>query len=673
MKLNEKLLKTAPLFVAAISISVFSLGAKDINADDTDDVSVPEETSLEQVIESEDGNDEEQITLTSDEEVGTFVEVREDLSDKNELPNNQEGNKEENKEENKDENKNDDEENKDGEEGNITPSPSPEVSPSVTPEVQDPDDSETKPEDSDIRRFVERLYSTCLDRGSDVEGINYWSKTLEEHTNTGAAVAANFVFSEEYIGKNTSDEEFLKMLYYAFFDREPDEEGMNYWMFQMNNSGCSRKKIFENFVNSQEFYDICDNFGIVRGYYESDDPNDALPENALMTTEEFEIFNFVERLYGKCLNRGSDSEGIRFWTRLLSSKSKTGAQVSYEFVFSEEYLNLNTTDEEFLKMLYYTFFGREPDEEGFNYWLDTLQNTLRTRKYIFQCFVNSNEYEEICKKYGIDRGSYFSDDPCDQYIEIANFVTRLYKDVLNREPEKEGIDYWTLNLGTFVMTPKEVANRFFDSEEFKDKDTNNIEYVDVLYRTCMGREGEPEGKKYWLDGLEEEKFNRNFVLSYFLECPEFQEIMKTSGIVEKPIVTVARQQVGQEGGAPYLKWYGYNYRIEWCAVFVSWCANQCGYIESGIVPKYKWCMDAKEWFQERGRWVNDNTYRPKSGDIIFYDWNGNGVIDHTGIVVGTDATGRIHTIEGNTKDKVRDDRVIYVGDVDICGYGIPAY
>ncbi len=659
MKLKERMIRIAALTVAAVSVVIFTVGSKDLLADDE----TPSEGATV-VIQTDDED--------ASEDDSELVDVSNSVADKDSSDEGSDVNEQ-------DKDKTPDQPDNKETETTVTPTVDPTVTPEITQEPEkNPEETDTKdedkvPADSDIRKFVERLYSTCLDRGSDVDGIDYWSKVLYDHERTGASVAVDFVFSEEYLSKNASDEEFLKMLYYAFFDREPDKEGMDYWLFQMKNSGCTRRKIFECFVNSQEFYDICDNFGIVRGYYESDDPEDLKPENALFTKEEFDIFNFVERLYGTCLNRGSDLDGIRYWTRQLSSKARSGAQVSYEFVFSEEYLGKNTSDEEFLKMLYYAFFDREPDDDGFKYWLDTLQNTLYTRKYIFQCFVNSDENKEICDKYGIDRGAYFSDDPCDQYPEIAKFVERLYNNVLGRTSEKDGIDYWTLNLGTFEMTPKEVANRFFDSQEFKDKNTTDEEYVDVLYKTCMGRDPEADGKTFWLDGLKDKTYTRTDVLNFFISCEEFDTIMKATGIVEKPIVTVARQEVGQEGGKPYLEWYGYKYRIEWCAVFVSWCANQCGYIDSGVVPKYKWCLDAKDWFIKKGRWVSDNMYRPKSGDIIFFDWNGNGVIDHTGIVVGTDATGRIHTIEGNKKDAVRNDRVIYVGDPDICGYGIPAY
>ena len=90
-------------------------------------------------------------------------------------------------------------------------------------------------------------------------------------------------------------------------------------------------------------------------------------------------------------------------------------------------------------------------------------------------------------------------------------------------------------------------------------------------------------------------------------------------------------QLGNEGGQPYWSWYGFEGRVEWCACFVSWCADQCGYIESGIIPKFAGCVDGANWFKGNGQW-QDRNYEPQAGNIIFFDWEGDGETDHVGIV-----------------------------------------
>ena len=136
------------------------------------------------------------------------------------------------------------------------------------------------------------------------------------------------------------------------------------------------------------------------------------------------------------------------------------------------------------------------------------------------------------------------------------------------------------------------------------------------------------------------------------------------------IVTVALSQVGNVGGQPYWSWYGFDGRVEWCACFVSWCANECGYIDSGVIPKFAGCVNGSQWFKDRGQW-QDRNYEPSAGHIIFFDWEGDGETDHVGIVERCE-NGIVYTVEGNSGDACRQ-RSYPVGSSSIYGYGIPAY
>ena len=139
------------------------------------------------------------------------------------------------------------------------------------------------------------------------------------------------------------------------------------------------------------------------------------------------------------------------------------------------------------------------------------------------------------------------------------------------------------------------------------------------------------------------------------------------------IVTVALSLVGNVGGQPYWSWYGFDGRVEWCACFVSWCADQCGYLESGIVPKFSLCSDGVDWFNGNGQWQGKD-YEPKAGDIIFFDWSNDGQdgdADHVGIVEKCE-NGTVYTVEGNSGDACKQ-QSYPVGSGSIYGYGCPAY
>ena len=136
------------------------------------------------------------------------------------------------------------------------------------------------------------------------------------------------------------------------------------------------------------------------------------------------------------------------------------------------------------------------------------------------------------------------------------------------------------------------------------------------------------------------------------------------------IVAVAQTQIGNEGGLKYCEWYGYPYRVEWCAIFVSWCADQCGYLDAGILPKELNVIPYVEWFRERDQWQYMD-YEPSPGDLIFYDWESDGLADHVGIVERVE-DGVVYSIEGNAGDACIENSHTLAA-APIYGYGTPAY
>lgn len=142
------------------------------------------------------------------------------------------------------------------------------------------------------------------------------------------------------------------------------------------------------------------------------------------------------------------------------------------------------------------------------------------------------------------------------------------------------------------------------------------------------------------------------------------------------IVAVAQTQIGVTGGDPYWSWYGFDSRVEWCACFVSWCADQVGYIEEGKTPKFSACSDGIAWYKEKQSWFDNTEYFvPFPGDIIFFDWkdkstgNQDGVSDHVGIVKTYDPENKkIYIIEGNSNDECKE-RIYDKNDIQILGFG----
>ena len=136
------------------------------------------------------------------------------------------------------------------------------------------------------------------------------------------------------------------------------------------------------------------------------------------------------------------------------------------------------------------------------------------------------------------------------------------------------------------------------------------------------------------------------------------------------LVTIAKSQLGNEGGQKFWSWYGFDSREEWCACFVSWCADQAGLIQKEVVPKFSVCTDGVALFQAKRKWQGGGSV-PTPGSLIFFDWNQDGASDHVGIVESCDGT-TVYTIEGNSGDAVKQNSYT-VNSQSILGYGLVTY
>lgn len=121
--------------------------------------------------------------------------------------------------------------------------------------------------------------------------------------------------------------------------------------------------------------------------------------------------------------------------------------------------------------------------------------------------------------------------------------------------------------------------------------------------------------------------------------------------------------------------YAVKYSDEWCATFVSAVAIKTG--ATNIIPLECSCNYMIAGFKSMGRWIENDAYTPKAGDIIFYDWQDSGKGDNTGSsdhvgIAERVCGGYITVIEGN-KNEVVARRVIKVNGKYIRGFGVPEY
>ena len=241
-----------------------------------------------------------------------------------------------------------------------------------------------------VEAYVTRLYELCLERPADPYGHLDWTKRLCRGSETGASAAQGFFFSDEFVNKKVSDEQYVELLYNVMMGRNSDAAGKKDWVYKLKN-GVTREGVFKGFADSAEFNNICNSYGITRGTIAVAQGRDRNPG---LTT-------FVSRLYTKALGRQYEVAGLNDWcNRILDGQWTINDVSTTGFFNSQEFINKNMSDSEYVKTLYLTFFDRAYDQAGYDDWMNQLANGV-DRNTVLQGFANSSEFANLKKSFGL--------------------------------------------------------------------------------------------------------------------------------------------------------------------------------------------------------------------------------------------------------------------------------
>lgn len=112
-----------------------------------------------------------------------------------------------------------------------------------------------------VTSFVNRLYQKALGRSGDDQGMEDWCRTILRREQNMESVAYGFIFSSEFLYHNHSDEEFVRIMYRTFLNRECDTAGFRDWVGRLS-QGMSREEVFRGFARSVEFRKMMEEYGI---------------------------------------------------------------------------------------------------------------------------------------------------------------------------------------------------------------------------------------------------------------------------------------------------------------------------------------------------------------------------------------------------------------------------
>ncbi len=257
------------------------------------------------------------------------------------------------------------------------------------------------------------------------------------------------------------------------------------------------------------------------------------------------------------------------------------------------------------------------------------------------------------------------------YAIKVNTDPESAQDVATMDDEKKELlrsVFWDMNILDYYTETEEVTEVTVEGDGEDFISTEQTVTKTILYITVSSKTATEMAAQYGFSAKQKAQLAELLSDEYAdLWSAVLYGIHNGSG----DIVAVAISQIGNVNGEPYWSWYGFDSRVAWCATFVSWCANECGYIDAGLIPRFAGCQSQGiPWFQERGLW-QEQGYVPAPGDIIFFDWEQDGISDHVGIVEYVEGE-IVHTVEGNTSNSVAR-RSYRLDSNSICGYGTPMY
>lgn len=324
--------------------------------------------------------------------------------------------------------------------------------------------------------FVQNLYQKILRRDCTNAEATVYVNALKVGTNP-ISIITSFFTSTEYKLKNYSIEQQIKDAYSVMLNRNATSGEIANCKNSIN-YGYSIHYIYQSVSSSVECKNYIASLGL--NHYAPYTDTDLVDTH-------INLRDIVIPMYEVFLGRNYDVQGLRNWIAQLASKKMSGQQVAAEFFNSREYGNLNISIEDYVTSLYH-LLGREPDSSGFVYWCGFLKRHY-TREYVFHGFVNSAEFNNKCRQYGVTTSVYQYPKAIEYHPNgprIGEFVNLTYSTLLGRNAEAAGKNHWTCYLGANGHSAAGYVYEMVTSAEYRNKNLSDEETVRRLFIILYG-------------------------------------------------------------------------------------------------------------------------------------------------------------------------------------------
>lgn len=235
--------------------------------------------------------------------------------------------------------------------------------------------------------LLEDFYFELLGRAPEPGAIETWmfgvSNALVQNVDIrfiGREIARVFIFSDEYIGRERTRQQFILDCYAAFLGRVPGDVELEGWSGDSWNQG----QAISTFLESQEFADRM---------------------NALFPGREGnQIHNFVNAIYIGALDRTVDQGGMQYWaSQFVATEDprQRARDMFFHLTESQEFLDRDPSVGDYVTRLYRSFMNRFPGDHEVDFWAGEIVNENQTLDEVVEFFSNSEEFTDRLIAHGL--------------------------------------------------------------------------------------------------------------------------------------------------------------------------------------------------------------------------------------------------------------------------------
>ena len=373
--------------------------------------------------------------------------------------------------------------------------------------------------------FVERSYKNLILKNPTISQTKTAIMNLAQKKTTGAAFINSLVKSstfESLVKKGTmTKSKFVDALYAAMHDRTCTAAERNSWLKYLN-VGMSYQYVINGFATSEEFINEC------KKEYLINPGTITLTENR---DKKYETTLFVYDCYKKLLGRAPDTSGLNSYTGKIIKGTSAGQTIinminSSEFT-KKKYSNSKTID------LLLTLMNNPASKSAYTKMLDYGVSM----DFVVGKMADTAKFRAICvSKYGRINAGKVSDKTItmtksrDKNYNLTKFVARAYTECLGRKFDINGIESWCATILAKKVTPKQFALRMINSQESIDRGLNNIEYLTMLYKFVLNRTPDTNGLNSWNAKLIKKTYTRAQIADRMTNSTEFNNLLKAYGL-----------------------------------------------------------------------------------------------------------------------------------------------